>query len=152
MSKINKPPSDLAGKITKLEAKNSELQDKLTRSLADYINLEKRVERDRDMIVGMALASVIIKMVESLDDFELVQSHLQDQGLKMAIDKFVNVLKNHGVEEINPVGAEFDPATMECAQVVDGPENQVIAVQKKGYSLNGQVIRPSFVNVGKKNN
>ena len=150
MAKIKKTSPDLsAAKIEKLEADNNILQDKLNRSLADYANLEKRVENQRQFFVTLATTAVIIKMVEALDDFNLAYSHLQDAGLKMAIDKFVAALKSEGVEEVDPLGSDFDPATMECVQTVDGEDNKVITVRKLGYKLNGQVIRPSQVVVGK---
>lgn len=139
-------------KIAKLEGEVAELKDKLTRSLADYINLEKRFERDKEFIINLATASVLSKMIDVLDDFNLANRHLNDAGLKMAIDKFVAVLKAHGVDEINPNGDQFDPQTMEVIATVDGEDNKVISVEKKGYSINQQVIRPAQVIVGKKAN
>ena len=103
-------PDLTAAKIKQLEEKNLLLQDKLNRSLADYSNFEKRVESQRQLLVTLATTAVITKMIEALDDFNLAYSHLQDPGLKMAIDKFVSALQSEGVEEINPVDTEFDPA------------------------------------------
>jgi molecular chaperone GrpE (heat shock protein) len=79
----------------------------------------------------------------------LAQNHLNDPGLKMAIDKFDSVLKTEGLEEINPLGLEFDPQSMECIETVEGKENLVIEVKKLGYKLNGHIIRPAQVSVGK---
>ncbi|MDD4026725.1 MAG: nucleotide exchange factor GrpE [Candidatus Shapirobacteria bacterium] len=124
------------------------LSDKLARSLADYSNLEKRIESQRQLFITLATTSILSKMVEVLDDFYLAQNHLQDPGLKMAIDKFNSVLKTEGLEEINPQNLEFDPQSMECVQTVDGRENFVIEVRKLGYKLNGHLIRPAQVTVG----
>ena len=38
---------------------------------------------------------------------------------------------------------------MDCIEVVDGQDNFVIEVKKLGYQLNGHVIRPAQVSVGK---
>ncbi len=150
MAKTKKTNPDLtAAKIRELEEKNLVLQDKLNRSLADYSNLEKRVESQRQFFVTLATTAVVTKMIEALDDFNLAYSHLQDSGLKMAIDKFVCALKSEGVEEINPINADFDPETMECVEACNGKNNQVISVRKLGYKLNGHVIRPAQVVVGK---
>lgn len=150
MVKTKKTSPDLtATKIQELEEKNLVLQDKLNRSLADYSNLEKRVESQRQFFVTLATTAVITKMIEALDDFNLAYSHLQDPGLKMAIDKFVSALKSEGVEEINPIDAEFDPVSMECTGTSCGEDNKVITVCKLGYKLNGHVIRPAQVVVGK---
>ena len=142
MPKIKKtvtPPQD---------SEVQELKEKLARSLADYSNLEKRVEAQRQMFVTLATVSIINKMVDILDDLYLTYSHLSDAGLKMTIDKFVNVLSSEGLAEVK-TDTPFNPETMECVSTVDGDENKVISVHKKGYTLNGQVIRPAQVIVGK---
>ncbi|HPT65716.1 MAG TPA: nucleotide exchange factor GrpE [Candidatus Woesebacteria bacterium] len=136
-------------KTSQLLDKVNSLEDKLARSLADYSNLEKRIESQRQLFVTLATTSILSKMVEVLDDFYLAQKHLNDQGLKMAIDKFNSVLKVEGLEEINPQQLEFDPQSMECVEAVDGRENFVVEVKKLGYKLNGHVIRPAQVSVGK---
>jgi len=152
MTKAKKTsPDSTAPKIVELEQKNILLEDKLSRSLADYSNLEKRVESQRQFFITLATTAIITKMIEVLDDLYLSYHHLQDQGLKMAIDKFISVLKTEGVEEVNVADQEFDPETMECVQVVEGKENYVVSVKKPGYKLNGHVIRPAQVTVGKPN-
>ncbi|MDD2224674.1 MAG: nucleotide exchange factor GrpE [Candidatus Shapirobacteria bacterium] len=141
--KTNSPNNaELLEKITSLE-------ERLARSLADYSNLEKRIDSQRQLFVTLATTSILSKMVEVLDNFYLAQNHLNDPGLKMAIDKFDSVLKTEGLEEINPLGLEFDPQSMECIETVEGKENFVIEVKKLGYKLNGHVIRPAQVSVGK---
>lgn len=129
-------------------SKNTDLADKLARSLADYSNLEKRIESQRQLFVTLATTSIITKMIEILDDLNLAQSHLGDPGLQMAINKFINVLKSEGLEEIEAEGKEFDPQFMDCIQVVEGPKNQIISIKKQGYMLNGHVVRPTQVAVG----
>jgi len=136
-------------KIITLEQKTIELEDRLKRSLADYANLEKRIESQRQLFVTLATTAIITKMIEVLDDLYLTYNHIQDPGLKIAIDKFNSVLRAEGLEEINPTGLEFDPQSMECIEAVDGQENFVVEVKKLGYKLNGHVIRPAQVTVGK---
>ena len=70
----------------------------------------------------------------------------------MTIDKFVSVLKAQGVEEITALGQKFDPNSMDCVGVKEGESGQVLEIHKKGYKLNGSVIRPSQVVVGKMSN
>lgn len=140
---------DQVEKLMALEQKTIELEDRLKRSLADYSNLEKRIESQRQLFVTLATTAIFTKMVEILDDLYLTYKHLQDPGLKIAIDKFNSVLKTEGLEEINPVNLEFDPQSMDCIEAVDGRENFVVEVKKLGYKLNGHVIRPAQVTVGK---
>jgi len=150
MTKTKKTePSLNVDKLLELEQKALSLEDRLKRSLADYANLERRIESQRQLFVTLATTAIITKMIEILDDLYLTYNHLQDQGLKMTIDKFVNVLKAEGVEEIDTSNQEFNPETMECIQVVEGQDNQVISTKKPGYKLNGHIIRPAQVTVGK---
>ena len=130
----------------------NELKDQLARSLADYSNLEKRIETQRQIYVTLATTSIVDKMLIVLDDFQLAQSHLNDNGLKIALDKFLSVLKTEGVEEIEAINKEFDPSLMDCIEVAEGKQNHVVAVRRPGYKLNGQVIRPAQVVVGKSDN
>jgi len=146
---VKTKPADSPKRISELESKNKELQEQLARSLADYANLEKRIDNQRQMFVTLATVSIIIKMIDILDDLRLSQTHLQDPGLKISIDKFVNALKAEGLDEINTDGKNFDPAFMECVDTGSGQENSIISVKKAGYTLNGQVIRPAQVVVGK---
>jgi molecular chaperone GrpE len=142
-------PSVNLGKLQLLEKQNAELQDKLVRSLADYANLEKRIESQRQMFITLTTITIITKMIDILDDLRLTQNHLQDEGLKMTINKFTNILKSEGLNEINPVNSIFDPANMECIDTTKGKDNTVISVKKVGYSYNDQIVRPAQVIVGK---
>ena len=148
----NQKVKNTSPKNAELLKKITSLEENLARSLADYSNLEKRIESQRQLFVTLATTSILSKMIEVLDNFNLAQNHLNDPGLKMAIDKFNSVLKTEGLEEINPKDLEFDPQSMECIEAVDGPENFVVEVKKLGYKLNGHVIRPAQVSVGKTSN
>ncbi len=125
-----------------------ELKEKLSRSLADYSNLEKRIESQRQMYVTLATVSIINKMIDVLDDLYLTYAHIEDAGLKITIDKFLSVLTSEGLSEVK-TDVEFNPETMECIATAPGDENCIVSVQKRGYYLNGQIIRPAQVIVGK---
>lgn len=127
-----------------------ELEDKLARSLADYVNLEKRIDGQRQFFATLASASIMSKIIEALDDLYLAADHIKDQGLSMALDKLKNVLKTEGLTEIDVHGKDFDPNTMNCIHTQEGEENKVLSVIKKAYLLNGECLRPAQVVVGKK--
>lgn len=127
-----------------------ELEDKLARSLADYANLAKRIEGQKQFFVALASAQIMGKIIEALDDLYLASDHLKDQGLDMAINKIKNALKSEGLEEIEALGKIFDPKTMDCVNVAKGEQDTVVSISKKGYLLNGECLRPAQVVVGKK--
>jgi molecular chaperone GrpE len=127
------------------------LKEKLSRSLADYDNLLKRIDQQKERIIKLASASLVDKLLGVVDDFDRAQDHLKDPGLKIALDQFLSVLYSEGVEEIQALKKAFDPESMDCAQVKKGKKDLVLEVLQKGYTLNGQVLRPAKVVVGSGN-
>ncbi|PJE66915.1 nucleotide exchange factor GrpE, partial [Candidatus Shapirobacteria bacterium CG10_big_fil_rev_8_21_14_0_10_36_6] len=87
-------------KTTKIDPQITDLQDKLNRSLADYANFQKRVEREKEAFASLTLVSIILRFLEVLDDYQLVATHLKDKGLTMANKKFMTTLQNYGLTEI----------------------------------------------------
>jgi len=58
------------------------LREKLSRSLADYDNLLKRVISQKEQVNKMATASLVDKLLGVIDDFDRAQDHLKNKGLK----------------------------------------------------------------------
>ena len=125
-----------------------DLEAKWKRALADYQNLEKRIAAEKSQFVRIANATLIEKLLLILDDLERASSHIKDSGLKMILDEFRSIITAEGIEEIKAKGEEFNPQTMDCADLVEGPNNKVIKIIQKGYYYNGTVLRPAKVQVG----
>ncbi len=145
-----KKKTDKRKSISQEELTNriKELEENWKRALADYQNLEKRIKQEKEIFVRLATASVIDKTLGVLDDLDRANQHLKDEGLNLVVKRFKDVLESEGVKEINVEGREFDPKTMECVEMVAGPNNRIISVVQKGYTLNDQLIRPVKVKVG----
>src|SRR3989344_2460052 len=89
------------------------LKSQLARTLADYDNLVKRVERERDEVKKVLSLRLILKLLTVLDGLENAQEHLKDQGLAITIIEFKRILNEEGLIEIKPeVGVKFDENTM----------------------------------------
>lgn len=122
------------------------------RALADYQNLEKRYCQEKAEFVQFANTGLILKLLSVLDHLERAQEHLKDNGLELAIKEFDRVLTEEGLEEIEVLGQEFNPAEMEAVATVAGEENnKAVEVVSKGYRLKGKVIRPAKVKVSQVN-
>jgi len=128
--------------------KLADLESKWKRALADYHNLEKRIDKEKEAFVKFSNAQLLQNLLPVLDDFERAEQHLKDQGLTLAVNKFKEFLKNEGVEEIKAQGEEFNPHLMEAMEMVNGPKNRVVEVVGKGYLLNDKVLRVAKVKVG----
>ena len=135
-------------KAKKTEQKPEDFENRLKRALADYANLEKRIEREKESFVKLANAQLLDKLLSVLDDFELCEEHLNDEGVSLVCERFKEVLESEEVEEIKASGQKFDPETMDAVEIVSGPKNKVVEVILKGYLLNDKVLRPAKVKVG----
>jgi len=136
--------------VAHLKLKNEELENQVKRIFADYQNLEKRVLNERREWLIKANKDLILRLLPALDFLLLSSKHIEDEGLKLSIQKFFDILKTEGVEKIDAVGKEFDPNLMEGVQTVAGDENKVVDEVRSGFKIGDQVLRPVQVTVGKK--
>jgi len=141
----------LEKEIEELKKQVEEYKNKYLRALADYQNLEKRVLKEKEQMKEELSKNLILKILAILDDIEKAEIFIKDQGLRMIKDKFIQMLKNEGVEEVEIKDNQFDPNIAEAIDVVEGKEdNKIVEVVRKGYQYNGKIIRVAQVKVSKK--
>ena len=137
-----------SSKTSDLKEKIADLENKWKRSLADYENLRKRLEKEREDFVKFSSARLLDKLLPVLDSLESCRGCLEGKGLELLLRQFKEILKSEGVEEIEAMGKVFDPLKMDAVEMGPGEKNKVIDVIMKGYELNGRVLRPAKVKVG----
>lgn len=131
------------------------LKNQLARTLADYDNLSKRVERERIEIYGSASLQLVKRLLPILDMLDFAQNHLNDAGLAITLKEFRDLLKEEGYIEIKPeLESEFDERLQEAVEVVDTEEenknNTIAEVSITGWqTVSGNVVRPAKVKVYK---
>lgn len=146
-----------------LKSLKSELEDyknRFMRLSADFKNYKKRVEKEKNDIYKFGSEKIVIDILPIIDNFErAVESSQSNEeanglldGIQMILKQLIDVLKKHGVEEIDAINQEFDPnlhhAVMQ--EECEGIDNNIVTqVLQKGYMLNSKVIRPSMVKVAK---
>ncbi len=141
-TKKSAPPKD---------ERHEELENQLRRALADYQNLERRVEEERRLLGQLSSALLIEKFLPVLDHLESAQKHLNDEGLEIVIKQFKDILSSEGVTEVESEGAAFDPHQHEAVETVEGEgDGRVVKVLRKGYKINDKVLRPAQVSVSQK--
>ena len=156
----------LLEQIENLTAENAELCKKADeykqswyRTAADFDNFRKRNNETRANAYfdgkSDAIKSILI-VGDNLDRALNSISASDEQtksGIELVVKQFGEILKNMGVEEINPVGEVFDPNLHEAVHQIDaldGEESGTIkSVFKKGYRLSGKMIRYAQVIVVK---
>jgi len=138
----------------------AESKSKLLRALADFDNFKKRAAIDREQFVQFANETLIAELLPMVDGFNRAieaaekakASEEMIKGLALIRRQFEDVLKKHGVLEIEALGMPYDPNLHEAILQKEhpGPEGIIIEEMQKGYTLHGRVIRPSMVIVTKK--
>lgn len=163
--KVNQPPVDsvptndghaLDDLIEKLNGELELAREKERRAVADYQNLVRRQREEKIKIAKFAALDLVETILEPLTHLSLAAEQINDQGLNMVISQLWMKLNDAGLEEINPIGQEFDVETMEAVadpskdlQPEDENSKQtVLKVVSKGFKLNGEVIRHAKVVVG----
>jgi molecular chaperone GrpE len=144
----------MVAKQTKVKKdKEKELEIQLARALADYDNLNKRVERERVENAVYANLKLVMKFLPIFDMLEQSQSHLKDPGIAIALKEIDDLMKSESVERINAdEGVKYDEEMHEVVEVVDGKKSGVISeTVLSGWKYeDGLVIRPAKVKVTKK--
>ena len=72
-------------------------------------------------------------------------------GVELTVKQLSTIFEKFNIEEIDPVGENFDPNFHQAMTMLDSEEepNKIISVFQKGYKLNGRVLRPALVSVSK---
>ncbi len=150
-TKIKKPVIDkFTLEIENLKRQAEEFKNKYLRALADYQNLEKRVDEERFELMKMANKNLLVKILPFLDNLEKAEIFIKDQGLKISKDNFLQILLDAGLEEIDILNRDFDPVSAEAVDIVPGKEeNKVIEILRKGYKFGDKIIRVAQVKVSK---
>ncbi len=125
------------------------IENQLKRALADYQNLEKRVSLEKSEWIKISNKDLLLKLLPGLDSLILALKHTQDEGVKVSIKHFVDILENEGVKKIETVGKNFDPNLMEAISTVEGEEGKVVEELRAGYTISDNVLRPAQVIVGR---
>ena len=143
----------------KLEAELAELKDKNLRLYAEFDNFRRHTAKESFEMMVTANAKLVEKLTEVMDNFNRAfdpnnkaSSEDFEKGMKMIFGRFKDILDGEGLEEIDPVGTEFDPNLHEALlqQVSDTvPENHVIQVVSKGYKLKSKILKHAKVIVSK---
>lgn len=153
----NIPTNDSESLDELIEKLNGELElarEKERRAVADYQNLVRRNREEKIKIAKFAALDLVETIIDPLTHLSLAAEQLNDQGLNMVIAQLWMKLNEAGLEEINPIGQEFDVETMEAVADPSGEDSnkeesnktqKVVKVVTKGYKLNGEVIRHAKV-------
>jgi len=148
----------LQDELDSLRELSLQLENQLKRAVADYHNLEKRVSEGRSELTKWGTSELLNKILPTLDHLEQALTGASEtdrqsgwfKGVELAVKELNQVLQSEGLEQIAADG-QFDPTLHEAVDTREGEDNIILEVVRKGYGLNGKVLRPAQVVVGKNN-
>lgn len=139
-----------------LEAELEELRERYLRTMADFENFRKRVERERREAARFAAAEPLrdfLSVVDNLDRALAAEGSPDDlkAGVELILRQMKELLRRFEVEPVPAAkGDRFDPTVHEAVLRFEDPEvsEQVVTEElQKGYLLHDRLLRPAMVKV-----
>lgn len=149
--KVKKKKEEVSATNSETEERDErveQLENQLRRALADYQNLQRRTEEERREFVKYANKELIISLLPAFDALFLAGKYTQDQGVKLTVQRVLEILKEQGIEKVNADNVQFNADLMECIEVVEGEEGKVVEEIRPGFTIFGKLVRPAQVKVG----
>jgi molecular chaperone GrpE len=135
--------------------------NKMRYLMADFDNYRKQMEKQLASKAESIKAELLLKFLNIRDDYLRALSMARQtkseqgvviEGLEGILKNIDSLLASEGVREIEAIGTPFDPNVHDAIAYSardDLAENTVTAEIRKGYMLNGRVLRPSLVEISK---
>jgi molecular chaperone GrpE len=129
----------------------------LQRVAADYENFKKFADRERAEAVLRERSAMLVDFIDSCENLErAIEAGCKElgpdskllKGLRLTLDLMKAVLDRAGVKPIAASGSQFDPTLHEAVYFVldpSKPEYSIAEEIRRGYTLNGKVLRTSKV-------
>jgi len=129
------------------------------RALADYENLKKQNQKEKEVFVKFANLNLIMHLIPVYENFKIAFEHLPSgmdgeewvKGMEHIKNQFKKVLEDSGVEELVPqIGDGFNPELHEAVDQESRSKNKELSnkikkVVSTGYKLHGKVFLPAKV-------
>ena len=145
-------------KKDKRDEKIAELNDKVLRQQAEFINFRNRTEKEKAQMFEVGAKSAFEKILPVIDNFERGLATLSEEekaqpfacGIDKTYKQLLTALAEAGVTPIEAVGQPFDPELHNAVMHVEDDtvgENVVVEEFQKGYKYRDSVLRHSMVKV-----
>ena len=141
--------------------------EKYVRLSADFENFRKRTEREKAALLAYGKKDFVEKLLPAYEVMLRQQAHMQKEeadekgstqmqslraGLNMVLGELKKAFAAERIEKLDVVGKPYDPQTSEAIALVPAPANkdgQVLEEVQMGFSMEGKILRPARVVVGK---
>lgn len=151
---VEERTEQLEQEVERLRAGLEAERERGLRTLAEFDNYRRRARLERARAEQDGKRDMLLALLDVMDDFERAMGHAGEapdavaEGLRLVHQRLGRMLESNGVTPIRSVGEHFDPEIHEATGVVDGGEYESGAVseeERRGYLLNGELLRPARV-------
>ena len=134
-----------------------EQHDKYLRLSAEFDNYRKRTLKEKAELIKNGGEKAITAILPILDDLERAakapdtsdEAKAMREGIELIYNKFLRVLNQEGLQQIETDGADFDTDYHEAIAMVPSPsedqKGKILDCVQTGYKLNDKVIRHAKV-------
>jgi molecular chaperone GrpE len=140
------------------EEGRADASERLLRLQADFENLKKRIEREKDDYFRHATANLVARLLPVIDNFEralaVPDAESADgafrEGVGLIHRQLLEELRREGLKPIDAEGQPFDPSLHEAVATdssSDLPAHTVVEELKRGYFFQDRLLRPASVRV-----
>ena len=150
------------------EEKIKELEEKLTRTLAEMENQRRRFEKEKDDAFEYGGFSFARESLNLIDNFDRAKQSLENdekikgsETLKKTLEHLdivkkdlISIFKKNNIEEIVAVDKKLDPNLHQAMMEVEDNNKEpgtIVQEIQKGFKMKDRLLRPSLVAVSKKN-
>jgi len=138
--------------------KSEDLENKLKHALADFQNLTKKTQLEIKNGINTRITQFMIEFLKIYDDFIRAKEVFSKnegniEGLNSIVKNMDSLLEQNNVNPIDALGEIFDPKLHEAISIINDPkldDNTITKEIRKGYISHTKVIRPSLVEISKK--
>ncbi len=143
------------------EEKWKSAQDQYVRLYAEFENYRRRQAKENQTLQQTAGQGMVMAILPLLDDLERALHQPEDPaqyaqfrtGIQLIHHKFIQTLKDKGVEEVVALNQPFDPDRHEAITHIPASQPEqvglVLDVIEKGYSMGERMVRFPKVVVGR---
>lgn len=144
--------------LEKEKQKIQDYEEKIKHVLADYQNLNKKTQSDIEKGVNTKIDEFMLDFLNIYDDFirakqVFTESKINIEGLDSILKNMNSLLVKYNVISIGALGEIFDPNFHEAISIItdsDLDDNTITKELRKGYISHKRVIRPTLVEISKK--
>ena len=149
------------------EEKIKELEDKLTRTLAEMENQRRRFEKEREDAFsygGFSFAKETLNLIDNLERSKQILKNDEDLknsvALKKTLEHFeiinkdmISTLSKNEIKAIESIGKKLDPNLHQAMMEIENDDKEpgtIIQEIQKGFMMKDRLLRPALVGVSKK--